>query len=722
VVAALVSSVWLAGALTTDANFTNNPESKQADTLIKQRFGRQNAELVIVQNPALTVDDPLFRSEVAGMERQLAALGPTVVQGARSYYESHDPSVVSHDRHTTLVEVALSGTDKQANAHVPKLQDVVDAYRTGAFRVLLFGKQSVNRDFGRVAKQDLARGDTIGIIAALVILLLVFGAVVAGVIPILMGVASIVVATAGVAIVGRVFSFSYFVENMIAMMGLALGIDYSLFVISRFREERSRGRDTLAAIQAAGGTASRAVAFSGMTVVLALSGMFVVPMTIFRSLAAGAIFVAIASILAALTLLPAVLALLGDRVNSWSVLRRRGLTAGREGGLWDRIAAAVMHRPVTSVVLSAGVLMVAAAPYLGIELGFPGVSTLPARTQARQAFDVMAKDFSGGLDAPTQIVIVGNADSSAIQSGSRKLRAQLAADRSFGPSTVDIDSARDLTVVSVPVTGDPNANASVQAIGRIRNRYVPVAFAGSGIRVVVGGPSADSKDIFAMIDHAMPLALALVLGMSFVLLTVAFRSIVVALKAIVMNLLSVGAAYGVLVLVTQKGVGAGALGFHQVESIAAWLPLFLFCVLFGLSMDYHVFLLSRIREHYDQTGDNADSVAHGLRTTAGIITGAALIMVAVFAGTASGDLVMFQQMGFALGLAVLVDATIVRTVLVPASMRLLGTVNWYLPGWLQWLPRLAVEGKEGEIAGRIETPIVLPPSPVANLETSRRSA
>src|SRR5579859_5426783 len=275
VVAVALSATWLSGALTTDANFTNNPQSKQADTLIKQRFGARNRELVIVQSRSVTVDEPAFRSEVDGLERDLTGLGPGVVAGAVSYYQSADPMVVSADRHTTLVEVALSGTDKVASSHVPRLQAVVDQYRVAGFGVLLFGKQSVGRDFGRVAQQDLARGDTIGIFAALVILLLVFGAVVAGVIPVLMGLVSILIATAGVAVVGQAFSFSFFVENMIAMMGLALGIDYSLFVISRYREERARGRDKLAAIEATGGTASRAVAFSGMTVVLALSGMFV---------------------------------------------------------------------------------------------------------------------------------------------------------------------------------------------------------------------------------------------------------------------------------------------------------------------------------------------------------------------------------------------------------------------------------------------------------------
>jgi putative drug exporter of the RND superfamily len=712
-----LSSALLSGALTTDENFTNNPPSKQADVLLRQRLGAdQNTELIIVQGPRSNVDDPAFRIYVTNLQRDIVALGPDVVAGAVSYYETGDPSLVSKDRHTTLVGVAMAGSNEVVHKNIPRLQAVLDRHPDPAFKVLPFGRHSISREFDQVAQKDLASGEMIGIGAALIILLLVFGALVAGVVPILMGLVSITIALGAVAIVGQVFSFSFFVENMIAMMGLALGIDYSLFVISRYREERARGRDKLAAIEATGGTASRAVSFSGMTVVLALLGMLVVPMTIFRSLAAGAIFVAIASILASLTLLPALLAILGDRVNALRILRHKGVSAGQTGGFWDRIAHGVMRRPVTAVVMSVGVLLLAAAPYFGIKLGWPGVSTLPPNTNARQAFTIMAADFSGGVQSPAKIVIDAKVATPPVQEAIGRLRSSLAADGSFGPTQVQTDRAGDLAVVSAPLAGDPDSNASSNAIGRLRHTYIPAAFAGTSARVLVGGATASNRDGFSIINHYMPIVFALVLGMSFLLLTIVFRSIVVAFKAILMNLLSVGAAYGLLVLVTQKGVGAGILGFQQVESVAAWLPLFLFSVLFGLSMDYHVFLLTRIREHYDQTGDNTASVAYGLRTTAGIITGAALIMVAVFAGFASGNLVMFQQMGFGLGVAVLMDATIVRTILVPASMKLLGDWNWYLPPWLRWLPQLRVDSSEGVAA--LEPPLS---SPVIDLNEAKRA-
>jgi RND superfamily putative drug exporter len=722
VVALVTSGLLLGDALTTDMSYTNNPDAKRAADLIESRLRgpEQNHEIIVVRSRSQTVDDAAFRTYVEGLQRDVTAIGAENVQATLSYYQTNDAALVSQDRHTTLVAVVLVGGDEAAHDSIPDLQAVLARHGDPAFEALLFGEHSIGWTIDEVANHDLARGEKFGIVVAFVILLIVFGAVVAGLVPILMAITAIIMATAAVAVVGQLFSFTFFVESMIGMMGLALGIDYSLFVISRYREERCFGATQLAAIAATGGTASRAVAFSGMTVVLALLGMLIVPITMLRSLAAGAIFVAIASVLAALTLLPALLALLGDRIDSLRVLRRRGVTSVRDGGFWDRVTHAVMRRPVASVVVSGGLLVAAAVPFLDLNLGFPGVSTLPAGTDAHHAFAIMAEDFSGGFDSPVEIVVDADQSSSRNRAAIEELRATLARDGAFGPSQVETNAAGDLAVISAPTTADPSADASVRAVERLRDDYVPDAFSGTGATVLVGGDTAWNKDGFDIIDRYLPIVIALVLSMSFLLLTVAFRSIVVALKAIVMNLLSVGAAYGLLVLVFQKGVGAGVLGFRQGEFIAAWLPLFLFAVLFGLSMDYHVFLLTRIREHYDRTGDNTGSVAHGLRTTAGVITGAALIMVAVFAGFASGDLVDMQQMGFGLGVAVLIDATIVRTVLVPASMKLLGTRNWYLPRWLRWLPDVHVEGTEGLAA--VERPAASLSPTMVDLTNATRTA
>ncbi|CAN5571035.1 MMPL family transporter [soil metagenome] len=694
--AGFVTSRFLTDALTTDVSFTNDPEAKRAADLIEERFGKEGiTQVFLVSSDGATVEDPAFEQQVRALQAEAAELGGDDVTSVVTFYDTKDPAMVSHDSRTTLMPVVFKDTKSLAD-YVPTVDEMLQAGNDGGdIRTQTFGAITLDEDFSAIAEEDLAKGETFGVGVALIVLVVVFGAVVAGLIPIAMGVASIVVALGMTALVGRLADFSFFVTNMISMMGLAVGIDYSLFIVSRYREERHRGHEKLAAIGATGATASRAVFFSGMTVVLALIGMLIIPTTIFRSLAAGAIFVVVAAVLASLTLLPALLGLLGDRVNALRVFRRKQVEGVEESHrFWDRITHGVMRRPVAALVIGAGLLLAAAFSYLDINTGFSGVSTLPDDTPSKRAFTVLAQEFSGGLNSPVEVVVDGDVASSGVSSGIEDLQASLANDRMFGPSQVQPSEAGDTAIVSAPLAGDPSSRAATSAIERVRDDYVPAAFSDTGAQVLVGGETAFSKDFFDLADRYTPIVFAIVLGLSFLLLTVVFRSIVVPIKAIIMNLLSVGAAYGLIVLVFQKGFGADLLGFRQVESIEAWLPLFLFSILFGLSMDYHVFLLSRIRERFDKTGNNTESVAYGLRTTGGLITGAAIIMVAVFAGFASGELVMLQQMGFGLAVAVFIDATIVRSVLVPASMKLLGDRNWYLPSWLQWLPDVKVEGAE----------------------------
>ena len=708
VLAGGLSGALLGDATTQEMGFTNEPESLRAAELIEDRLrGADRAtEIFIVRNEGLTVDDPAFKNVVDGLQLQLQGLGQDVVLAAQTYYGTQDQSMVSQDRHTTLVVAVLAGALEDAGDKAADLREIADASNTGGFTTQVFGAGTLAEDFAKVAEEDLAKGESVGVMAALIILVVVFGALVAALLPILVGVAAIAIAIGIVAVVGQLSQFSFFVTNMITMMGLAVGIDYSLFVGSRYREERARGLEKLDAIEAAGATASRAVLFSGMTVVLALAGMLIVPSTVFRSLAAGAIFVVIAAVLASMTLLPALLGLLGDRINKGSIRRKAAAGGvGREGGFWDKVTHAVMGRPVVSLTVGVFVLLAAAWSWTDMRTGYSGVSTLPDSFESKQAFNALARDFSGGLSSPVEIVIDGRVDDPAVQAGMRGIQGALAAHGGFGPSHVEVNEARDLAVISAPVNGDPSSKAATDSIPYIRNVVDQSLPEGTPAEGLVGGETAFNKDFFDLTARYMPIVFVFVLGLSFVLLTVAFRSVVVPVKAILMNLLSVGAAYGLIVLVSQKGVGADLLGFQQVEAIEAWLPLFLFSVLFGLSMDYHVFLLSRIRERYDMTGDNTGSVAFGLRTTAGLITGAALIMVAVFGGFASGQLVMFQQMGFGLAVAVLIDATIVRSILVPASMKLLGNRNWYLPKWLEWLPHVTVEGPHTQPAA------VTPPAP-----------
>jgi uncharacterized membrane protein YdfJ with MMPL/SSD domain len=478
-------------------------------------------------------------------------------------------------------------------------------------------------------------------------------------------------------------------------MGLAMGIDYNLFILSRYREDRVQWREKPDAIATAGATASRAVLFSCLAFVLAMTGMLLVPSSIMRSLAAGAILVGIVSVIAALTLLPAVLSLLGDRVNSLRIpyFGRRVGHAG-ESRFWGRIVGFVMRRPVASLAAAVALLLAAAVPVFSLETGSSGVSTLPDRFASKHGFQLLNQEFPGQSTDPVQIVVDGDASSPAVQRGIDRLEAALAERPLFGEPTVETNETGNTTLITVPIGGDAVSEPAIEAVRDLRTEVVPEAFAGAEAGVLIGGDTAMELEYHDAMDTWLLRVFAFVLGLSFILLTIAFRSIIVPATAIVMNLLSVGATYGLLVLVFQKGKGNELLGFQQVDHIEAWVPLFLFSVLFGLSMDYQVFLLSRIREKFSQTNDNRLAVSFGVTSTARLITGAALIIIAVFWGFAMGDLIMFQQMGFGVAVALLLDATIIRSIVVPATMTLLGRWNWYLPSWLEWLPDVHVEGAE----------------------------
>jgi RND superfamily putative drug exporter len=704
--AAAMSSLFLGRALTTDTDFTNEPEAKRAAGLLEQRLHGpdRDSEYVVVAAQS-EVGDPAFRSYVGDLQATVAALGPRVVHHVGSYLTNDGP--VSETGRSTLLPVVMAGADHAALTRNAELlvATVKSVEAPRGFKALVAGPTTLENDVIGLAEKGLRQGETIGLAVALVVLVIVFGAVVAGLIPIILAVTAIMIALGTAAVVGLLFDLPFFIANMITMIGLAVGIDYSLFIISRYREERANGSGKHDAVAQTGATAGRAVLFSGLTVVVALMCVLLLPNTIYRSIGLGVVLVVITAVAASLTLLPAVLTLMGDKVDALRIRgRRKGPRHGR-APFWDRITGAVMRRPVVSVTVAAGILVIAAVPYFSINEGFSGVSTLPREAASKQAFLILERDFSGGLGSPVEIVIDGDITPS-VTASMEDLRAAMKADPSFGPSVVEVNKARDLALVSTPLSGDIAANDAMDAVRELRASVVPHIFKDLPVDVLVGGDTAYNVDYLAQTTLYTPIVFVIVLGLSFALLTVAFHSLVIPAKAIAMNLLSVGAAFGLVVLFFQRGVGpqfikdiASWLGFGQVEAIEAGLPLFIFAILFGLSMDYHVFLLSRIRERFDQTGDNSGSVAYGLRTTGALITGAASIMVAVFGGFAAGGLVGLQQMGFGLAVAVAIDATIVRSILVPATMKLLGNRNWYLPTWLEWLPEVNV--------GRVGAPEVI---------------
>ncbi len=686
VVALAFAALFLPGNLTTNGHVTGTPESARAEHIFTTGGFPPDPhavdELVVVRSPTRTVSDPRFMAFVRKLVAQGEATG--VVYRASSYYETHDPAQVSRDRHATLIGI-------QRKADVDRLLSVVERSdgRDG-FGVAMVGEGTLDHDFNALSQHDLKSGElAVGLPAALVVLVLVFGSIVAGLVPLVMAIVSIIVALGLCGPIAAIFSLSVFFVNMLTGMGLALGIDYSLFVVSRYREERAGGRAELDAIAAAGATASRAVLFSGSVFVIALTGMLLVPSNIMKSLAVGAIAVGVVSVLAALTLLPAIVGLLGDRVNA---LRVPWIGRGQQGRFWGAIVRAVMRRPLVSLVAFTALLIAAAVPALGLKIGASGVSTLPTRIESRRGYEALVRNFPNASSSPALIAVAGNVRSPQVQAAIRRLRDELARDPVFrGGSDLRIGPNGDVAAIGVAVGGDRVGPRALDAVRRLRSVEIPRAFRGTGARVYVGGDTADNVDFIDAMNAWLPIVFAFVLGLSFVLLTVVFRSLVIAAISILLNLLSVGAAYGLVILVFLHGVGSGLLGFQRVEALEAWVPLFLFSVLFGLSMDYQVFLLSRIKERYEQSGSTTEAVVHGVASTARLITGAALIIVAVFGGFAMGDLVMFQQMGFGIAVALLIDATIIRSVLLPAAMRLLGEWNWYLPRWLEWLPRLEVE-------------------------------
>ncbi|MCB0877913.1 MAG: MMPL family transporter [Thermoleophilia bacterium] len=704
----VVIATLLPGALSTEQRVTNGPESRTALELIDTHLPDRGQvdEVLVVSSSRYEVSAPEFQDFLARLVEQAPDLdvevAPVAGNAAGSAGSASDLPV-SDDGRAILVPLHFT-TDDRVDAD-ERLVDAVDAADSNPdFTVTVTGQSTVEHDLNAMSERDLQHGELyVGLPVAMLVLLLVFGTLIGALMPLMIAIVAIIGALALAALVGQQWEVSVFLVNMVSGMGLALGIDYSLFVVSRWREERAAGSTRDAALRTTGATASRAVLFSGITFVVALTGMLLVPTSIMRSLAAGAILVGITSVAAALTLLPATLSLLGDRIDSLRVplVGRRSEAAGYDDdavahGVWGRLVRVVMRRPIVWGGAVTVLLLVAAVPMLGMETGASGVSSFPADMPSRKGAEGIATYFPDQAAQPAQVVVYdsGGIDEAALRRGVESLTARLADEDGFGtPQAEPVSADGTLAVVSIPVGSDAH---SVDAVERVRDLRGGIAADTLGTelgdaRLLVTGETALNIDYFDVMSAWLPRVLAFVLGLSFLVLLVVFRSLVVPIVAIVLNLLSVGAAYGLLVLVFQHGVGADLLGLQQVDTTEAWVPLFLFSVLFGLSMDYHMFLMTRIRERWLATGDTTGAVAWSVGSTGRLITGAALIIVAVFTGFAIGDLVMFQQMGFGIAVALLIDATLVRGVLLPAAMALLGEHNWYLPRWLRWLPEVQVE-------------------------------
>ncbi len=693
---AVIVSLGLTGALlhglSATGYATGATQSTRAAAAIDRAFPAAaraaSTDVVIISSTRLEARATPFRAFVSELAGEIRST-PRVT--SVTSYLNGDAALVSRDGHAALIQLRAA----DGSAVAPVVARVQAANGRDGFAVAITGEESVAHDFNTLGQRDLEHAElAIGLPAALIVLVLVFGSLVAALMPLVLAILSILVGLGLVALLAQVFALSSFVTNMLTGMGLALGIDYCLFILSRYREERTRGYVKVDAITRAGASASRAVLFSGTTFVVSMVGMLLVPTSVMRSLAAAAMIVGVVSVLAALTLLPALLSVLGDRVNALPVPvlgRNLGRAESAESALWRRIVGGVLRRPGLSLAVTATLMLAAASPLLGLHVGASGVGSLPSSLPSKQGFTALQHAFPAGNPAPVTIVAVGGRPA-AVEAGMRRLARSLSDSPEFGRPVLATARGATTTVLEAPVEGDPVGARAIAAVRAIRTRDVPRAFDGTGASVWVGGKTSQNIDYFNAVTRPTPYVLVFVLGMSLIVLLLAFRSLTVALVSIVLNLLSVGAAYGLLTLVFVHGVGASLFGFQSEPYIEAWVPLFLFSVLFGISMDYQVFLVSRIKEHHDNGEATVAAVAGGVASTARIITGAALIIVVVFAGFAAGQLVQFQQMGFGIAVALLLDATVIRSVVLPSLLSLLGERTWYLPAWLRWLPDLAPEG------------------------------
>jgi RND superfamily putative drug exporter len=580
--------------------------------------------------------------------------------------------------HSEKVDPILKATAAAQQAH-PSL------------RIGQFGDYSKMKAFDKAFSDDLAKAGGLSLPATLIIMILAFGSLAAAGIPVLLAFTGVMATTGLVAASSQFFGVDQAINEVILLVGMAVGVDYSLFYLRREREERAAGKDSDSALAAAAATSGRSVLVSGMTVIAAMAGMYFTGDPTFSSFATGTILVVAVAMMGSLTVLPALLSKLGDKVMKGRVpflARHREQTGPSR--MWSAILNPVQRHPVIAATLSAGALIALSIPAFGLHTGNPHAGGLPKSMPIVQTYDRMEKAFPGN-PLPAQVVVQApNVNASSVKQAIGDLeRSALASGHFNRPMQVDVAPSGKVAVVSMPIEGNGTDARSNAALASLRNDLIPATVGkADGVRAQVTGGTAESKDFNDLMKSKAPIVFAFVLTMAFALLLVTFRSIVIPIKAIVLNLLSVGAAYGVLVLVFQNGVGKSLLGFDSTGTIVSWLPMFLFVILFGLSMDYHVFILSRIREAFDRGMKTDDAVEYGIKSTAGVVTSAAIVMVVVFGIFGTASMLMLKQMGVGLAAAVLIDATIIRAVLLPASMKLLGDWNWYLPKRLEWLPRV----------------------------------
>ncbi|WP_280723149.1 MMPL family transporter [Kitasatospora sp. MAA4] len=679
----------------TDSESMPGQVARAAQILDSAGIKTPAGETVLIQSGTQTADAPAFH---AAVDQVVAAVnGSGKATDVRSPYDSR---AISADRHSALVQFGMAGTQDDALKNVPAVLDAVAGVQKAnpSLTVVEFGQASSNKWFQDQFTNDFASAEWTAVPLALGILLIAFGALVAAILPVGLALTAFIAAGGLVALSSGFLHTSNDASSVMLLVGLAVGVDYCLFYLRREREERAAGRDAATALQIAAATSGRAVLVSGVTVVVAMAGMFLTGIADFQAMSYATIVVVITAVIGSLTVLPALLSMLGDRVDKGRVpflhkLKARPAAHAATGGrVWNTVLTPVLRHPLAAALLAGGLLLGLATPLLTMhtanltfEQQLPKGNALVLTSQRIEAA------FPGSPSPATVVVKATDITSPAMQRAIADFQSRaLASGRMHGPIDVTVHAAQNVAVIDVPLDGSGNDATSTAALQTLRTDVVAnTLLKVPGTEAPVTGDTAGSHDFNQQMTGSMLPVFGFVVAFAFLLMLASFRSLGIAVTAVVLNLLSVGAAYGVLALVFQHGVGASLIGTDGVGAVESWVPLFLFVILFGLSMDYHVFVVSRIKEAHDRGLTTQAAIGYGIRSTAGVVTSAAVIMVAVFAVFGTLSMQSMKQMGVGLAVAVLVDATVIRGVLLPSVMSLLGERNWYLPSWLGWLPDLS---------------------------------
>jgi uncharacterized membrane protein YdfJ with MMPL/SSD domain len=703
----LVAGLWgtsVFGRLTGAGFDDPDSDSFRARQVAEQQLGRDEADVVVLYRSATaTVDDPGYRAAVT---TTLAALPADVVERTVTWWDTSAPQLVSADRKATYAVLGLRGDEDQRTDGLTAIEDRLAA---PGLETQVGGTATLNRDINERISADIARAETLSLPVLMVLLVLVFGSVVAAGLTLAVGVVAILGAFTALRVFTEVTDVSVFSINVVTILGLGLAIDYGLFMVSRFREELARGLSTEDAVARTMATAGRTVAVSGLTVAVSLAGLLIFPQVFLRSMGFGGMAAVLVAMVAALTLLPALLGMLGPKVDALSVRRRRpARTTPGDSGMWARLARSVMRRPVAYALSVVVVLLALGLPFLRVQFGGIDARALPAGTESRVVSETLDRDFAANATRPIEAVVTLPAAADTA-TGRSALTAWTTAVRAVpGVTSAEVTGAVGTTArVSVAYAGDSISAEARGLVGDIRALDPP-----AGGAVLVGGATAELVDLLDSVGGLLPWMALIVVGTSFVLLFLAFGSVVLPVKAVLMNVLSLSASFGAMVWIFQDGNLSGLLSFTSTGTLEATQPILVLAIVFGLSMDYEVFLMSRIREAYLRSGDNTEAVAVGLQRTGRIITTAALLLVVVIGAFSLSGITFIKLIGVAMVIAIVVDATVVRALLVPATMRLLGEWNWWAPAPLRRLhDRIGLEEPADEPApGTLDGPGNLRPA------------